>query len=40
MRGVELVSRVVVLNDACDKVDCYHAEVEVQIKLTFIIVIV
>lgn len=36
MRGVELVSRVVLLNDACDKVDCYHAEVEVQIKLTSI----
>lgn len=40
MRGVELVSRVVLLNDACDKVDCYHAEVEVQIKLAFIIVLV
>lgn len=40
MRGVELVSRVVLLNDACSKVDCYHAEVEVQIKLAFIIVLI
>lgn len=40
MRGVKLVSRVVLLNDACGKVDCYHAKVEVQIKLAFIIVLV